>query len=144
LKWSDLADEPLVVLARREGAGLHDAILAACRRHHVTPRLAHTPSLITTVLSYVESGAGTGIIPDSVIPPAGGSPLVFRKLVPQQTVELVMVWSEEEDSPPVAAFRRLVTEWKLAGRLWPKPAPVTSPRRRARRAGRSAAGGRGR
>jgi DNA-binding transcriptional LysR family regulator len=144
LKWSDLGDEPLVVLARREGAGLHDAILGACRRHQFTPRLAHTPSLITTVLSYVESGAGIGVIPDSVIPPAGGSPLVFRKLLPRQTVELVMVWSEEEDSPPVAAFRRLVTDWKSAGRLWPKRAAVISPRQRARPAGRSGAGGRGR
>jgi DNA-binding transcriptional LysR family regulator len=58
--WRDLADESLVILARREGVGLHDAILAACRRAHFTPKLSQTPSVIHTVLSYVEAGEGIG------------------------------------------------------------------------------------
>ncbi|MGI8604536.1 MAG: LysR family transcriptional regulator [Verrucomicrobiales bacterium] len=118
VRWSDLAHEPLIVLARREGVGLHDTILTACRQAKFAPRLAHTPSLMSTVLSYVEAGAGVGIMADSVVPPAP-APLVARRLSPLHTVELVMVWSDEEDSPPAAAFRHLAAEWKQKHLLWP-------------------------
>ena len=67
--WRRLAAEPLVVLARREGVGLHDAMLSSCRQAGFPPRLAYTPSLIGTVLSYVEAGAGVGIVPESVVTP---------------------------------------------------------------------------
>jgi len=121
LPWRDLADEPLVVLSRREGVGLHDAVLAACRSARFTPNIAHTPSLISTVLSYVEAGAGIGVISDSVASLGHGLPLVFRPLSPVHTVDLVMVWSERDDSPTAAAFRQLVHEWKESALLWPTP-----------------------
>ncbi len=114
--WQDLAGEPLVVLARREGASLHDAILAACRGAGFIPRLAHTPSLIGTVLSYAEGGAGLGIVTDSVVPP--GSPLRFVALHPPHTVPLVMVWQEDRDAPAVQRFRELLLAWQAAGQLW--------------------------
>ena len=116
--WQALAGEPLVILARREGVGLHDAILAACRRAGFTPHLAHTPSVISTVLSYVEAGAGIGIIPDSVGALGAGGPLAFRPLAPAQAIELVLVWSDAQSSPAAAAFRNLIAEWIKAGELW--------------------------
>jgi DNA-binding transcriptional LysR family regulator len=116
--WKELAVEPLIILARREGVGLHDGILAACRRARFTPRIVHTPTVISTVLSYVEAGAGIGIIPDSVAQLGAGRPLVFRPLTPAQSVELVMVWSPEASSPPAAAFRALLAEWQKSGALW--------------------------
>jgi len=118
VRWRDLADEPLIILARREGVGLHDASLDACRQAHFNPKLAHTPSLVSTVLSYVEAGAGVGVIPDSVSSLGAGLPVVFRPLTPVHTVELVMVWSDEVESPPAAAFRSLVQEWLKEGLLW--------------------------
>jgi len=119
LRWRDLAEEPLIVLSRREGVSLHDTMLAACRRARFTPRLAHTPSLISTVLNYVEAGAGLGVVSDGTCALGTGTPLVFRPLVPTATVDLVMVWSEENDAPPAAAFRALVREWLEQKRLWP-------------------------
>lgn len=118
--WRELADEPLVLLARREGVGLHDTILAACRAAHFTPNIAHTPSLISTVLSYVEAGAGIGILSDSVTSLGNGLPLVFRPLTPMHAVDLVMVWSDRDESPTTVAFRNLVEEWKKGDLLWPK------------------------
>ncbi len=118
--WRALAAEPLVILARREGVGLHDAILAACQRAKFTPRLVHTPSVIHTVLSYVESGAGIGIIPDSIAMLGAGGPLVFRPLVPTQAIELVMVSSGTSASPATTAFRALVAEWLKKRKLWPR------------------------
>jgi LysR family transcriptional regulator, benzoate and cis,cis-muconate-responsive activator of ben and cat genes len=117
LTWKSLAGEPLIVLARREGASLHDAILAACRQAGFMPRLAFTPSLIGTVLSYTEAGAGTGIVTDSVLPP--GSPLKFVPLTPAETVPLVLVWQEDKDPPPVQRFRELLADWKASRKLWP-------------------------
>src|SRR5204863_8610406 len=70
VSWTALAREPLIVLARREGMGLHDAVIAGCRRAGVTPRMTHTPSLIGTVMSYVEAGAGVGVVTELVVPPS--------------------------------------------------------------------------
>jgi DNA-binding transcriptional LysR family regulator len=118
IAWRELARLPLIFLARREGVGLHDAVLAACRSARFTPQVVQTPSVITTVLSYVEAGAGVGIIPESVAPLGAGAPIVFRPLTPERTVELVMVWSEVESSPAVAAFRALIAEWQAKRKLW--------------------------
>jgi DNA-binding transcriptional LysR family regulator len=119
VRWRALADEPLIILARREGVGLHDAVLDACRQAQFTPKLAHTPSLISTVLSYVEAGAGIGVIPDSICSLGAGLSVVFRPLIPVHSVELVMVWSDQVESPPATAFRNLMQEWQKAGWLWP-------------------------
>lgn len=121
LRWTDLVDQPLVLLSRREGASLHDAVLAACRRARFTPRLAHTPSLLTTVLHYVEAGAGIGIVTESSASIARGLALKILPLQPAQTVDLVLVWSETGDCPPAAAFRRLIAEWKSNELLFDQP-----------------------
>ncbi|HMJ92217.1 MAG TPA: LysR substrate-binding domain-containing protein [Candidatus Acidoferrum sp.] len=115
--WTALAREPLIVLARREGMGLHDAVIAGCRNAGVMPKLAHTPSLIGTVMSYVEAGAGIGVVTESVVAPVPS--LKFVLLKPVQRVPLVLVWQEDEDPPPVQRFRELLLEWKRTGRLWP-------------------------
>jgi len=117
LPWTALSREPLIVLARREGMGLHDAVLAGCRQAGFVPRFAHTPSLIGTVLSYVEAGAGIGVVTDSVAP---ASTLRFVALKPTATVPLVLAWQEQDDSPPVQRFRDLLLEWKKSGKLWGK------------------------
>jgi DNA-binding transcriptional LysR family regulator len=116
LPWQSLAAEPLIVLSRREGMSLHDAVLVGCRQAGFAPRIAHTPSLIGTVLTYVESGAGIGIITDSVAP--AGSSLKFIPLRPRRTVPLVLVWHEDDDPPAAQRFRDLLREWKAAGKLW--------------------------
>jgi len=116
LPWKALAGEPLIVLARREGVGSHDGVLAACRQAGFAPRLTYTPSLIGTVLSYVEAGAGIGIVPESVMVPE--LPLRFVPLLPGVTIPLVLVWQEAEDTPAVQRFRELVIAWQKSGRLW--------------------------
>lgn len=116
LDWGRLDGEALIVLARREGVGLHDAVLAGCRQAGFAPRLAHTPSLVGAVMSYVEAGAGLGVVTDSVVP--GSGELQFVPLHPAVTVPLVLVWREGELPPAVERFRDLLVEWKAAGRLW--------------------------
>ena len=115
ISWRQLAQEPLVVLARREGVGSHDGILAACRQAGFAPRIAYTPSLIGTVLSYVEAGAGVGLVPESVIP---APPLCFVPLKPVVVIPLVLVWPEDGDTSAVQRFRELVLAWQKSGKLW--------------------------
>ena len=68
------------------------------------------------MLSYVEAGAGVGIVPESVM--ASELPLSFVPLQPAVTIPLVLVWREVDDTPAVQRFRELVIEWQKAGRLW--------------------------
>jgi DNA-binding transcriptional LysR family regulator len=117
LAWSKLSTEPIILLARREGAGSHDTILAACQEAGFSPRIAHTPSLIGTILQYVEAGAGIGIVPESVLPLDPS--LRLLPLTPRHTIPLVMVWSKDGDDPPVIAFRDLVQDWLKTNLLWP-------------------------
>jgi DNA-binding transcriptional LysR family regulator len=108
IQWKALAKEPLIVLARREGVGLHDAILAGCHDAGFEPRIVHGPSLIGTVTSYVEAGEGIGIVPGSVALMGSGTGLKFVPLRPARSVPLVLVWSDASDDPPVKAFRDLL------------------------------------
>jgi DNA-binding transcriptional LysR family regulator len=113
--WTLLTHEALIVLARREGMSLHDAVIAGCRQAGVTPRFAHTPSLIGTVMSYVEAGAGIGVVTESVVAPSPA--LKFVRLKPVQHVPLVFVWREDDDPAPVRRFRELLLEWKQLGKI---------------------------
>jgi len=114
LPWKKLAGEALIILARREGAGSHDGIRAACDAAGFEPRIRHTPSLIGTILQYVESGAGVGVVPEST----ASKNIALIPLKPQQTIPLVMVWAKEGDDPAVVAFREMVREWLRDGKLW--------------------------
>jgi DNA-binding transcriptional LysR family regulator len=133
--WQQLAGQPLIVLARREGAGLHDEILGGCRQAGFTPRLVHTPSLIGTVLQYVEAGAGLGIVPQSLGETAPECRWVQVPLTPTLSVPLVMVWKSEGDEPAAEAFRNLVTEWRTQGKLW-RSASDSTPQRKQEKSAR--------
>lgn len=112
LSWQQLANQSVVILARREGASSHDAILAACQKARFTPTLAHTPSLIGTILQYVEAGAGIGIVPETAM--TGSEAVKLVPLRPAQHIPLVMVWAQEGDDAAVVAFRELVKTWLRA------------------------------
>ncbi len=116
IRWGSLAAESLILLSRREGLSLHDAILVGCRQAGFAPRVAHTPSLIGTVLTYVEAGAGIGVATDSIVPRDGSQR--FVPLLPRRSVPLVLVWHEDDDPPPARRFRELLLEWKSKGKLW--------------------------
>ena len=113
--WKMLQDLPIVTLARREGVGLHDSVMLGCHGAGFAPKLAHTPSIVGTVLTYVEAGAGIGVVPESVMVLNTSSDLIFKPLHPRQIVELVMVWNGKQSSPAANAFRAVVADW-LAGK----------------------------
>lgn len=113
LEWSKLRGEPLIVLSRREGVGLHDQMLLGCQKAGFSPKIAHTPSVVGTVLTYVEGGAGIGVVPATVETLNASGELVFKPLYPLMEVELVMVWHPDSSNPAVEAFREVVSNWML-------------------------------
>jgi DNA-binding transcriptional LysR family regulator len=118
VRWKELDGQPLIVLARREGAGSHDAILSALREAGAHGDIVRTPSLMGTILQYVEAGAGLGIVPESADTPAAHSASpVLVPLSPKHTIPLVLVWSQDVIDPAADAFRELVVEWSAAGKL---------------------------
>lgn len=121
IPWRALAEQPLILLARREGAGLHDEVLTSCRSASFTPRIVHTPSVISTVLRYVEAGAGLGIVPETVGEIDGSERWHQIVLTPHLSVPLTMVWQRDTPDPPLVQFRELVQEWHRQRKLWPRP-----------------------
>jgi len=63
---ADLTGETFVAYPRAEGAGLYDAIIAACHGAGFSPRIGpETPQMIAT-LSLVGAGLGISIVPASL------------------------------------------------------------------------------
>lgn len=123
VKWRELKDQPLMALDRREGVGLHEAVLGGCRRAQIEPEWLHTPSVIGTILTYVEAGRGLGITPESVAALDPSGRLRFVPLTPFETVSLVLVWRRDDTSPAAAAMRQVILQWRDQGRLTHRPAP---------------------
>ena len=71
----------------------------------------------STILRYVESGAGIGIVPECLAETEPSRRCVAIRLVPAHTIPLVLVWKGEREEPPATAFCALVAEWVRAGRL---------------------------
>jgi len=118
IRWKELAALPLILLARREGAGSHDAILAACGEAGLLPEIVRTPSLMGTILQYVEAGTGLGIVPESAAAEGIGSAgVTLIPLTPKRSIPLVLVWSKDAVNPAADAFRELVITWLAEGRL---------------------------
>jgi len=74
--------------------------------------------VISTVLRYVEAGAGLGIIPESLGEIEDSPRWMQLPLTPHLAVPLVMVWKDAHEEPSVAAFQKLVIEWLRTGKLW--------------------------
>ena len=61
-----LAGEPLILYRRAVGPGLYDAILAACSRAGISPRIVQEAPRITSTLNLVAAGLGITVVPDTL------------------------------------------------------------------------------
>jgi DNA-binding transcriptional LysR family regulator len=115
VRWRELAGLPLILLARREGAGSHDAVLTACAEAGVTPEIVRTPSLMGTIFKYVEAGAGIGVVPECGC--GEKSTAILIPLAPRRVISLVLLWSKDAVNPAADAFRLMVIDWHRKGCL---------------------------
>jgi DNA-binding transcriptional LysR family regulator len=61
-----LAGETFILFPRTIGPGLHDAIIAACRRAGFTPLLGQEAPQIPAIVPMVAAGFGASIVPESI------------------------------------------------------------------------------
>ena len=107
---TDLALEPFVLLSRSEASSLFDLVIAACMQAGFSPRIVHTPPLMSTVTLMVAAEQGVSLVPEGVQNLRRHHIRYLPLAEPLARVPLVMSWRARADSPPCAAFRELVEE----------------------------------
>lgn len=106
-----LSIEPFVLFSRVVGAGLHDAIITACRNAGFSPRVVQEASQVTSIVNLVASGLGISLVPASMqhIHSEG---VTFRPLVrpvPKARLSLICR-TEATQSPQIRKLRELIAE----------------------------------
>lgn len=66
LALADLHDEPFILFPREAGAGLFDAIIAACRQAGFDPRQVQEAPQFTSIIGLVSAGLGISLVPSGL------------------------------------------------------------------------------
>jgi DNA-binding transcriptional LysR family regulator len=61
-----LSEETFILFPRQIGPGLHDSIIAACRRAGFTPRLGQEAPQMPAMVPMVAAGFGVSVVPQSI------------------------------------------------------------------------------
>ena len=76
----ELADEPIIWIAKALHPVLHNYFLESCQRMGYLPRIAHEINTVSELFDLVEAGAGIGFVKRSVAERTHQQGLVFREL----------------------------------------------------------------
>ncbi|WP_298954699.1 LysR family transcriptional regulator [uncultured Methylobacterium sp.] len=104
-----LADETFILYPRRNGRGLFDAIMQACRAAGFSPRIGQEAPQMASTVNLIAAGIGISIVPASMshIRTLG---VTYRPIAGDGPVAAMSLLSQNGDSPAtVAAFVDLVT-----------------------------------
>jgi DNA-binding transcriptional LysR family regulator len=99
----ELADEPLVALAREVVPGLHDQVISLFADHGGSARITQEANSVQAVMGLVAAGLGTAVLPSSVRS-LHREGIAFVDLEPAETSPILAARRQGEDSPLVAAF----------------------------------------
>jgi DNA-binding transcriptional LysR family regulator len=107
-----LASEDFVLCNRETSPTLFDTIISICRKAGFSPRIAHTASRWSAVLTLVEAGEGVGLVPAGLWA-LMSSQVVSCRIHPNTAhLGVVLAWSPENETGLQRAFLRLVREMK--------------------------------
>jgi DNA-binding transcriptional LysR family regulator len=98
---ADLADEPLILVARRMVAALHDQVLGACAAAGFAPRVLREATHVHAVVSLVAAGCGVSVLPRSAAQ-VGVKAVVCRPLA-KSDLRTVMAVAHLERGAPASA-----------------------------------------
>jgi DNA-binding transcriptional LysR family regulator len=76
----DLANEPIIWIAKALHPALHQYFLESCQRLGYVPRIVHEISTVSELLDLVAAGAGIGFVKMSIIERVREPGVVFRAL----------------------------------------------------------------
>ena len=115
LDLQDLAAEPFVLCRRPSGAGLYDAILAACSLAGFTPRIEQEAPWVGASLSLVAAGMGISIVPESFVR-MHFEGVAYRRFSDEQTIAAPLRLARRKSDLSAAALAfaaRVRTEAKI-------------------------------
>lgn len=99
--WS-LAAEGFVLFPREVGAGLHDEIVASCRRAGFSPRVVQETSQVTSIVNLVAAGLGVSLVPASM-QRINSEGIAYRPIAGEAPrARMVLLHRRDDDSPTVA------------------------------------------
>ncbi len=111
---ADLAGQPLVMYARREGQYFHDRILEIFAATGVQPRWIHPMGQTHAIVALVQAGIGLAIVPASARH-LRFDQVVWRDLWRDDVVaEIHLAWRREERNPAAQRLREVILR-TLAG-----------------------------
>lgn len=103
----ELANEPFVLNDRRHSPAAFDKVIALCAEAGFSPRIAATATVGAGVIALVEAGEGIAVLPQG----SGvliGEGLAFVPLADASaSIDLVIAWAAEHESPVLNAFLEL-------------------------------------
>ena len=105
-----LAEDAFILFPRHHGPGIYDVVMKTCHEADFTPNVSYAPNEMQTLLTYVASGLGVALVPQSLSVFHPGA-IVYRPLRGRWVgIELAMIRKRDEDHQPLNAFSKLSAE----------------------------------
>jgi DNA-binding transcriptional LysR family regulator len=100
----ELADEPLVMLDRKEAPQGYDHLITLFSNHGLLPNITTQTQRIETVLMLVETGLGIAVLPKHLDVYANPSLRFIEIEEWQHTVDIVAAWKKTNSNPSIPLF----------------------------------------
>lgn len=112
LQPADLAQWPLLVLARRYAPGFHDELMQALKNHDAPLIIASELGEFTTMLALVSAGLGIGLLPANAARALPGNVVARPLLLGDYRATTGLAWVELDSAVKTTVFN-LLNEQRL-------------------------------
>ncbi len=118
LRLETLSGEPFILYRRATGAGLYDAIIAACLSCGFTPRIEQEAPWVGATLNLVAAGLGVSVVPESLCHMQIDG-IAFRRIANRLKLSapIRLAYKQPSRSAAAAAFVALVRKEARAVKL---------------------------
>lgn len=108
LRMGELAEENFIVFTRAAGTGIHDQLLAMCRKAGFSPRISQEAGESSTMVGLVAAGLGVAVLPESLRHLQVDGVAYVAIDSPDAASALHLAHRRDDTSPLVKAFTKLM------------------------------------
>lgn len=108
LRMEELAEENFIVFTRAAGTGIHDQLLAMCRKAGFSPRISQEAGESSTMVGLVAAGMGVAVLPESLRHLQVDGVAYVAIDSPDAASALHLAHRRNDTSPLVKAFTKLM------------------------------------
>ncbi|MEH7414932.1 LysR family substrate-binding domain-containing protein [Neobacillus drentensis] len=101
---NDLAEEPFVMLDRKESPQGYDHLFTLFANHCFLPNIAIHAERIETVLMFVEAGLGIAVLPKHLQVYASPSLRLIEIEEWDHSVDIIVAWKQSNSNPSIPLF----------------------------------------